>query len=153
MTPGNSACSAPLLYTSTRGTCQTEFSNILTSSNCSPDSEGGVLVTMNNESLAMQLITGLTIIGASAECKKKAAPFLCQFLFGLCGDIGISIQPTSSQCEDIKDTLCQGEWMIIEKLGIPLPDCGSFPPEASSCSGLNSSVSVNSTDMSGTVIW
>ena len=148
---GNSLCSAPLLYDSTSRTCQTEFSNILTASNCSLDSEGSIFVTNNEEAVAMQLINGLETIGASVECRRKAVPFLCLQLFGLCGELEISIQPTSSQCEEIRDVTCQQEWMIIESFGIPLPDCGSLPPEASSCSGL-SSILTNTTDMLGTVI-
>ena len=107
----------------------------------------------NEEATAAQLIGGLKSIGASDECIRRAVPFLCLHLFGLCGGLGVSIQPTISQCEEVRDTLCQEEWMFVETLGIDLPDCGMFPANVSSCPALNDSLPTNamvSRMMSGT---
>ena len=145
---GNSdVCSAPLRYATASGICLTELANILVSSKCLPDPEGYLLVMQNEEDTATQLINGLTTLGASAECISKAIPFLCQHLFGLCDGSGVSIWPTSSQCEEIRDTSCRQQWTIVEKHNIGLPDCGIFPAEPLSCPALNES---HSTD--GTVI-
>ena len=130
-------CSAPLKYDKINGICLRELANILASSNCLPDLEGNVLVVRNEEATATQLMNGLTSIGASVECRRKAVPFLCQHLFGLCSESGVSIQPTSSQCEEIRDTACLQEWITIEGFGMELPDCAKFPPEASSCPALH----------------
>ena len=125
--------------------CQLELANILTSSNCSPDPDGNIFVGRNEEEFAPQLINGLDFIGASAECKRKAVPFLCLHLFGLCVESGVSIQPTAGQCEEIRDIICQEEWGIIEQLDIDLPDCEMFPTETSSCIERNNNHSTNGT--------
>ena len=107
----------------------------------------------NEEATAAQLIDGLVFIGASDECIRRAVPFLCLHLFGLCGRSGISIQPTISQCEEVRDTLCHQQWMFVGTLGIDLPDCAIFPANVSSCPALNDSLSTNemvSRMMSGT---
>ena len=107
----------------------------------------------NEEASAIQLIDGLKFIGASDECMRRAVPFLCLHLFGLCGGSGVSIQPTISQCEEVRDTLCQEEWMFVGTLGIDLPDCAMFPANVSSCPAPNDSLSTNemvSRMMSGT---
>ena len=87
----------------------------------------------NEEDTATQLIDGLTSLGASAECIRKAIPFLGQHLFGLCDGSGVSIWPTSSQCEEIRDISCRQQWIFVEKRIIGLPDCGIFPAELLSC--------------------
>ena len=106
----------------------------------------------NEEATATQLVNGLTFIGASVECRREAVPFLCQLLFGVCDGSGISIHPTSSQCEVISDMICRQEWILIKQLGMELPDCAMFLPEASSCPALNNSHSQNGTVLgTGTV--
>ena len=97
----------------------------------------------NEEVTATQLINGLKSIGASDECIRRAVPFLCLHLLGLCSGSGVSIQPTISQCEEVRDTLCQEEWMFVGTLGIDLPDCAMFPANVSSCPALNDSLSTN----------
>ena len=145
-------CSAPLKYATTNGICLRELANILASSNCLPDAEGNVLVVRNEEATATQLVNGLTSIGASVECRRKAVPFLCQHLFGLCSGSGFFIPPTSSLCGEIRDTICQQQWMLIEGLGMELPDCAMFPPEMPSCPALNNNYSQNGTVLeTGTV--
>ena len=107
----------------------------------------------NEEATAIQLINGLMSVGASDECIRRAVPFLCLHLFGLCGGSGVAIQPTISQYEEVRDTLCQDEWTFVETLGIDLPDCAMFPANVSSCPALNDSFSTNemvSRMMSGT---
>ena len=138
-------CSEPLQYATTSSICQAEFFNILTSSNCTLDPEGNVLVIRNEEARAILLINALTTIGASDMCRRKAIPFICLYLFELCGESGVAISPTSSQCEEIRDMTCQQEWMHIERLGIKPPDCTIFPPMASFCPARNNSYSSNGT--------
>ena len=145
-----SACLESLQYISASGTCLIEFTNILNSSHCSTDPED-ILVTVNEEATTKQLIDGLTTVGASIECKTKAIPFLCLHLFGLCGELGFSIQPTIDQCEEIRDTVCPREWKLIEQLGFPLPDCAMLPRETLFCPAPNVSVSSNETSVPGTV--
>ena len=130
-------CRAPLHYTTTSGVCLMELSGILTFSNCLSNSEGNVLVEKNNETTATNILNKLNSIRASAECRRKAVPFLCLHLFGLCVESGVSIQPTAGQCEEIRDITCQDEWVIIAS---DLPDCVTFPSESAlSCIPLNNS--------------
>ena len=120
----------------TSGVCLTEFAKILTASNCPPDPEENVFVMRNEEATALQVIN------------KLKSPFFCLYLFGLCGWSGISIHPTSRQCEEIKDTLCQQQWMHVQRFGIDIPDCAMFPVETSSCpAGLSEILPKNRTAM------
>ena len=93
----------------------------------------------------MQLINGLTFIKASDECRSKAIPLLCLYLFGLCGESGIFIQPTRGECEEVRDETCQQEWNIVEALDVDLPDCTMLPREASFCPAISGSNSTNGT--------
>ena len=106
-----------------------------------------MLIVKNEEATASLLINELKSAGASAECISKAVPFFCLYLFGLCGLSGVSIQPTSSQCEEIRDGQCQQQWMLLQRLGSDLPDCASFPAEASFCPALNDSHTSSGTVM------
>ena len=88
-----SAYLEPMQYISASGTCSIEFTNILNSTHYSTDPED-ILVTVNEEAMTKLLIDQFKHVGASIECETKAVPFLCQHLFGLCDELGISIQPT-----------------------------------------------------------
>ena len=101
----------------------------------------------NEEDMVMQLINGLSLIGASEECQSKAIPLLCLHLFGLCGEQGVSIQPTRSECKEVRDETCQREWNIVKALDMDLPDCTMLPDEASFCPAINDSSSTNATVM------
>ena len=108
--------------------------------NCDTDLGGNILVTQNDESTASQMVFGLSIIKPSPECRELVVPFLCLYLFGLCDMLGIFIQPTIGQCEEIRDVVCTTEWATALRFGIDLPDCGIFPKESLSCPVLNGSV-------------
>ena len=148
-TDGEQLCSAPLEYSISNGICQMELEDILISSNCSSDLGAGILVERNEEAMAMQLITGLISIGPSAECLAKAVPFLCHFLFGLCGEPGLPILPTICQCEEVRDTLCPQQWAFLIQLGVNVPDCSLFPMNTSTCGALNTSLLTDGTTMLG----
>ena len=130
-------CQAPLHYLTTSNICLMEFSIILTSLNCSFNPEGTVFVKENNKTITTQILNKLNLIGTNAECRRKAVPFLCLHLFGLCVESGVSIQPTAGQCKEIRDIICQEEWGIIAS---DIPDCVTFPTAStSSCTQLNDS--------------
>ena len=97
--------------------------------------ERDVFVIRNKDSTAKSLIGGLDLLGASAECREEVVPFLCLHLFGLCSGSGVLIQPTSTQCQQIRDMACRNEWMVALSLDIDLPDCDMFPSESPSCDG------------------
>ena len=87
----------------------------------------------DEESTARDLIFRLEFLRPSDECKEAVTPFLCLDLFGLCDSSGVSLQPTSGQCEDVRDRACRTEWATALSLGVDLPDCESFPSEQASC--------------------
>ena len=146
-------CQAPLQYNTTTDICLLEFSHIFASSDCPFDPKESVLVIRNDEFKATQIVNQLNSIGANAECRGKAVPFLCLHLFGLCVESGVSIQPTAGQCEEIRDITCQEEWGIIAS---DLPDCVTFPSAStSSCTTINNIYTTNGTitgNMSGKLI-
>ena len=109
----------------------------------------------DEENTASQLLPLLNLLRPSAACTEAVVPFLCVFLFGLCDSSGVSIQPTSVQCEQIRDVLCPDQWRQAA-LVVDLPDCSSFPVEQHSClvgsasgNGLNQNSS-NKMEASGT---
>ena len=70
-------------------------------------------------------------IKPSDECRSRVIPFFCLYTFGLCGENGITYQPTATQCSDIRDNVCESEWkeanLLLESVGrSALPDCSSF---------------------------
>ena len=149
-TSTNTECSAPLQYAATSGICLTEFIWIYIGKSITLAApEGNITVLRIEEITVARLINGLAIVGASDECRSKAVPFFCQHLFGLCVVSGVSILPTSSQCEEIRDTICQQEWVKIKGLNIDVPDCAMFPPETLFCPVLNDSLSSNGRDTLG----
>ena len=86
----------------------------------------------DEEDTASQLLPLLNLLRPSAACTEAVVPFLCVFLFGLCDSSGVSIQPTSVQCEQIRDVLCPDQWRQAA-LVVDLPDCSSFPTEQAEC--------------------
>ena len=124
----------------TNSVCLDMLVGILQSMNCDIDYERGVLVQQNQESTANLLVTGLELIKPSPECQRVALPFFCLYLFGLCDNSsGVSIYPTTEQCEEIRDVICPTEWATALSFDFNLPDCKIFPMESPSCPVLNGS--------------
>ena len=123
-------CSAAIPYPTESGQCQAILEDVLLSMNC--NSEGSPLVLRDEEVNARLLITALNQ-SPNPECTKEALPLLCMDLFGLCDSSGVSIQPTSSQCKNVRDNVCRLEWEAALALGFELPDCESFPEEQEPC--------------------
>ena len=112
------------------GICHSALSNNLLSKKCTP---GDVRVLQNAESIASDLLSRLDFLNPSDDCRRAVVPFLCLYLFGLCDKSGVSVQPTSSRCVEIRDRLCPTQWALAVQLGADLPECGSFPMESPSC--------------------
>ena len=136
-------CRTALQYDMTLDICLVELSNILSSSNCPSNSEEIMFVKKGEEATAIQILNKLHSTEASTECRRKAVPFLCLHLFGLCVESGVSIQPTAGQCEEIRDIICQEEWEVIAG---DIPDCVTFPSAStSSCTTINNFYTTNGT--------
>jgi len=126
----------------TGGTCQPHLLAVLSESNC--ELEPPLLVTSEGQLLASQVLQGLQTLGASDTCIMEAAPFLCLYAYGLCSSTGVYLQPSSSQCEEVRDNLCSFEWATALQFGIALPSCEQFSSEAPTC------LTSNETDTLGT---
>ena len=123
----------PTTTSGSSGVCQTELTDTLLSLNC--DTGETPLVLRDAEASATppsQLLPLLQFLNPSPACSEAVVPFLCVFLFGLCDSSGVSIQPTSTQCEHIRDVLCPDEWTQAAGL-TELPDCSIFPAEQDFC--------------------
>ena len=127
---GSSSECFPYPTTLSGGECRAHLTNTLLSLNCDPGETP--LVLRDEEDTASQLLPLLNFLRPSAACTEAVVPFLCVFLFGLCDSSGVSIQPTSVQCEQIRDLLCPDQWRKAA-LVVDLPDCSSFPVEIDSC--------------------
>ena len=117
-------------YPTEGGLCQSVLEDTLLSMNC--DIEDSPLVLRDAETNARLLIPAVGQ-SPSPECRAAAIPFLCLHLFGLCDGSGVSIQPTSGQCRNIRDDLCRVEWQAAMSFGFDLPDCDSLPNQQASC--------------------
>ena len=92
------------------------------------------------ETQAVQILDGLTTLGATPECRAVAEPFICLYLFGLCDSSGVVYAPSYEDCILISTDLCASEWAMANRflplLGQPsLPECRSFQSTASAISG------------------
>ena len=123
---GITDCSASATHLSLQSICYPLLHEILQES-CPFNDRENIVVEENEENTVMQLYQGLQLIGARESCITEVVPFLCQYLFGLCSDSGYLIQPTSPQCELIRDSICQVEWMTAGNVGFELPDCNRLP--------------------------
>ena len=139
VTDNNSVCSRTLQYDSSNEVCSVELYEALAASNCLEDIGEPILVLNNAINTAGQLFSGLDLLGASDICKTEVIPFLCIHLFGLCSSSSVNIQPTKSQCEQIRESTCQNEWERALQIGIDLPDCGLFPLETTQCQNMSNS--------------
>ena len=124
-------CLSAVPYPTEGGLCQAVLEDTLLSVNC--DSGGTPLVLRDQETSARLLISALNQLSPSPECITEVIPLLCVHLFGLCDSSGVSIQPTSGQCQNVRDNLCSLEWQTAVSLMLDLPDCDSFPEEQVSC--------------------
>ena len=128
----NTKCLSAVPYPTKTGLCQSALEDILLSMNC--ESGESPLVLRDNEENAGLLIPALLSQSPSPECREAVIPFLCLHLFGLCDSSGVSIQPTSGQCRNVRDNLCSAEWQAATT-AFDLPDCDSFPEEQASYCG------------------
>lgn len=132
--------------------CHTELMNALSQSNCLHEPGQPISITRGDRSqLANQFLQGLTAFGASSSCITEASSFVCLFAYGLCSSTGVYIQPTSSQCEELRDSLCSSEWVAAINFGIDLPDCNDFPSTLDYCSQseeMNDTTLINTTETS-----
>ena len=92
------------------------------------------------ERQAVQILDGLTTLGATPECRAVAEPFICLYLFGLCDSSGMVYAPSYVECVLISTDVCASEWAMANRflplLGLPsLPECRSFQSTASAISG------------------
>lgn len=94
---------------------------------------------MEIEETVDQLVFALDLlIQPSKECRCAVVPFLCVYFFGACGSGNDDYRPTSSQCRDVRDSVCQREWeeasALLDLQDLPqLPDCSTLPDDGLNC--------------------
>jgi len=120
------------LVTYKEGKCYKVLANELRMKGCIPKEEG-IAVISNEDEQATDYISQINLIGVTATCKKDVIPFLCLYLFGLCGGYNSFIHPTIHTCEQVRDVSCPEEWKYALALGAYLPECRYFPEDVSSC--------------------
>ena len=144
-------CSSPAAQTDIVNTCSVYTgaacqNHLLTLRGCVPDRQSSSYVYVSAtdqeemETQAVQILDGLTTLGATPECRAVAEPFICLYLFGLCDSSGMVYAPSYEDCVLISTDLCASEWAMANRflplLGLPsLPECRSFQSTASAISG------------------
>ena len=83
------------------------------------------------EKTARIMKTGLSVFGASQTCISQLVPFMCLYLFPLCGTNATAV--SREQCIQISTDVCKDQWQLA--LGVPtlkdyIPNCGSLPSMA-----------------------
>ena len=68
----------------------------------------------------------------SPQCRAVSLPFICLYLFPLCGENGTVYLPSSEQCNSISTDICKGEWVMAQEVISSLPNCALLP-NVSSC--------------------
>ena len=106
--------------------------------------EEEILVIRNGDQLAGQIFQGLEFLRAPDSCIQEAVPLICLYAYGVCSSSGVYLQPTSSQCEELRDSLCHAEWETAVNIGITLPYCGDLPDISVSCLDSNIGTHLNS---------
>ena len=80
-----------------------------------------------NENTAQVIKTGLSLLGASQTCVSSLIPFMCLYLFPLCGT---NATVSRQQCIDISTVLCKDEWqraLSIPAIKDQIPKCENLP--------------------------
>ena len=80
-----------------------------------------------NENIVKIIMTGLSLLGASQTCISSLIPFMCLYLFPLCGT---NATVSRQQCIDISTVLCKDEWqraLSIPALKDQILKCESLP--------------------------
>ncbi len=95
---------------------------------CPWDTGNKIKIIRDEESTLKQLKLVLQAISASDDCNREVFPFLCQYLFGLCSKSGHFIPPTSTECERLKNSICQREWETALQFGFELPIRTAYVP-------------------------
>ncbi len=143
-TLNQSVCSSTIQYEVNTGICTSELYSILESSNCIEDLHRPILVIESDANRIDQLINGLNLLGTSQDCREEVIPFMCLYTLGLCTHSKLHIQPSLSQCEQIRDVTCRREWSRALEFGIGLPDCSTFPKQIRLCDNSTNSTIVMS---------
>ena len=66
----------------------------------------------------------------ASDCSLVAVPFICQYLFPLCGADNTSLlRPSREDCTNISEYTCRPEWLLAKELGYGylLPNCSELP--------------------------
>ena len=94
------------------------------------------------ETNAMDLVTGLSFLNPSQQCREALMPFICLFIFNLCDSSNTLHTILRQDCLDIRDDLCASEWsQAIAILGAEvLPVCEDFPDIMDDCIQLGRSL-------------
>ncbi len=103
---------------------------------CPLDTGNTIKIIRDKENTVRQLKLGLQAISASDDCSREVFPFLCQHIFGLCSKSGHFIPPTSTDCERLKNSICQREWKIALQFGFEFPNCDSLSSQEPPCSSI-----------------
>ena len=130
-------CLNPFQYDLSDQRCHSVLLDALSESDCPHESGQSITVVRNGQELANQIVLGLEFVRASESCLVEATSVLCLYAYGLCSSSGVYIQPTSSQCEELRDSLCQTEWETALSFDIALPNCNDLPSALARCSSLD----------------
>lgn len=94
------------------------------------------------ETNAMGLVTGLSFLNPSQQCREAIVPFTCLFIFNLCDSRNTLHTIIMQDCLDIRDNICASEWsQAIAILGAEvLPVCEDLPDIIDDCIGTYNNV-------------
>ena len=114
-----------------KSTCLQELNQIAKNcSSCEYGKDSLIYIAANvdleaNENTAQLIKNGLTVLGASQTCVSHFIPFMCLYLFPLCGD---NVTVSREQCLLISTDVCSNEWQVaLSIFREQIPNCESLP--------------------------
>ena len=114
----DSACLQVLNQRNNCLSCNDSYTSIVSSAN-----------EKAKEDTARFIRNGLPLLGASRTCTSHLIPFMCFYLFPLCGSNATAV--SREQCIQISTGVCKNEWQLalgISTLKDQIPNCERLPP-------------------------
>ena len=73
----------------------------------------------------------------SSKCQVAILPFICLYLFPLCGENHTEYLPSFGECNSISNDICKVEWQMAQQLlSNSLPNCAALPYVTSACNSM-----------------
>ena len=120
---------------SSGGRCDVHLLEILSDFNCSCEVVESVLTDGKGQQQVNVTFALLNAYAIGDSCLEELAPFACQHVYASSSTHGAFVRPTVGQCEELRDSLCQLEWVQLVQGGVVPSNCSALSLAPASCEG------------------